>query len=160
MASSRSCHLTTRLAEASNSYWLSNRGLKKRPGETPLAKLLIRALSFNPITARLWLSYPVRRGLRVYPYMWLPFLFDRLLRQDPRCRQIWRETREISNRLPSGLQFSGLLEPLTERAGGRSTTKSARSISSTGATTQPTPRGTRGPCCTICSSKAARRNLF
>lgn len=116
MASSRACYLTTRLAEVSNSYWLSNRGLKKRPDETPLAKLVIRALSFNPITARLWLSYPVRRGLRVYPYMWLPFLFDRLLRQDPRCRQIWRETREISNRLPSGLQFAGLLEPLTERA--------------------------------------------
>jgi len=118
MASSRPCRLTERLAEMSNSYWLSNHNLKKRSDKAPLAKLLIRLLSLNTHTARLWFSYPVRKGWRVYPYMWLPFLFERLLRHDPHCRALWRETREISNAVPSGLKLSGLLKPLTERTKG------------------------------------------
>jgi len=60
-----------------------------------MRKLLQRTLSRNVKTARLWLSWPVTKVLRVYPYFIFHFLFERLVSTDSQCREIWAITRKI-----------------------------------------------------------------
>ena len=60
-----------------------------------IRKLLQRTLSRNVKTARLWLSWPVTKVLRVYPYFIFHFLFERLVSTDSQCREIWAITRKI-----------------------------------------------------------------
>ncbi len=114
LASSADCYLTGEFYRAAERYWLHNAGLKLRPSKTLFDRAFIKLLSTSVGTSRLWFSYPVRRWLRVYPYMWPPFLFARLLHRDPRCRELWRSGRKLSADVPHRLQQVGLLEPLTE----------------------------------------------
>lgn len=114
MASSPDCYLTHQLLEAAERYWSSNHGLKLRPSKTLADRLMLKLFSANVWSTQLWFSYPVRRGLRVYPYMWLPFLFARLYRTDPHFRRSWGEVEKISADLPHRLQKVGLLSPLTD----------------------------------------------
>ena len=114
IASSADCHLSAKLLEATDHYWSSNHKLKLRPSKTLLDRLILKLLSTSVGTTQLWFSYPVRKWLKIYPYMWLPFLFAQVLRADPRSRQVWRDVKKISADLPHRLQKVGLLEPLTE----------------------------------------------
>lgn len=113
MASSLGCPLTLKLRDATNAYWQEHR--LKRYHRSTLSRAL-HLLDLSPHTTRLWFSYPVRRLLRAYPYMWLPYLFAVLLRRDLQCRQIWQETSKFSAEVPHRLLRLGLLEPLCERA--------------------------------------------
>jgi len=111
MASSRDCYLTLRLCEEVNRYWLVNQELSRRP---KVAKFLKRLLNTNTYTTKFWFSYPVRRILKIYPYMWFQFLFAHLFHRDRKFRRIWEKTPKFSADLPHRLQNFGLLKPVTE----------------------------------------------
>lgn len=113
MASSLGCPLTLKLRDEANAYWRENR--LKRYRRSLVSKAL-RLLDVSPRTTGLWFSYPIRKLLRAYPYMWLPYLFAALLRRDPQCRLLWQETAKFSAEVPHRLLRLGLLEPLGERA--------------------------------------------
>jgi len=118
MASSLDCYLTVKFADATNRYWLSNRKLRKyKSNNTFLDKTLFRFLLHSPSTTRFWFSFPVTKWLRVYDYMWPPFLFAKLIYEDPRCRRIWHDKKPFGTHVPLGLmkRFK-MLEPVTAAA--------------------------------------------
>ena len=59
---------------------------------------LRRVLSRNEKTARFWLSLPVTKVLKVFPYFIFHFLFERLVSTDIECQEIWANTKKISAR--------------------------------------------------------------
>jgi hypothetical protein len=113
MAASPECPLILKLRDRVNAYWQHNRLRHHR--RTTLARVL-HLLDLDPHTARLWFSYPVRKLLRAYPYMWLPYLFAELVRSDPECRSLWQGTVKMSAKAPHRLQQFGLLEVLSDEA--------------------------------------------
>lgn len=114
MASSKDCYLTRKLAEASNQYWLDNHKLKRH--HKTFTSRALTLLQKNTFTTRFWFSWPVRKLLKAYPYMWFQYLFTELVRKDACFRRIWAETPKISADLPHILQQFGLLEPLGDAA--------------------------------------------
>ncbi len=118
LASAPGHPLTARLWEATESYWLRNRGLALRPSKTFFDRLLRTLLNSSVWATQFWLSYPVRRWLKAYPYMWPVFLFARLLRRDPRCAALWREVKKVSADVPHRLLRVGLGSPLDEQVRG------------------------------------------
>ena len=114
LASSSGCYLTQELAKVTNYYWLSNSGLKLRPSKTLIDRFVLKALTLNISMTRFWFSYPVSKRLKVYPYLWLPFLFAGLLRSDPHFRRLWQDVKKISADKPHKLQQLGLTKPLSD----------------------------------------------
>lgn len=113
MASHRDCYLTQRLCQEADAYWLSNTGLT-RHRNTWLSKTLKLFLDNSVATTRFWFSYPVRKLAKAYPYAWFQFIFNRLVADDARFREIWDSTPKISADLPHRVQQLGMLKPLTE----------------------------------------------
>ncbi len=110
LASSLQNPLTLALCEKVNTYWRENPALERRP---KLARL-VHPFAKNPKTTNLWFTLFVTKVLKVYPYMWLAFLFTKLIRKDTQARLIWQSTRKIHADGPHRLQEIGLLEPVTE----------------------------------------------
>lgn len=114
LASSAEGFLAARFMETVRRYWLSNRGLKLRPSKTFFDRAIRTLMTQTVWTTQFWFSYPVRKWMKIYPYLWAPFLFAQLLRADPRCRQTWRDVKKIGADVPHRLQRVGLSSPLTE----------------------------------------------
>lgn len=80
-------------------YWNQN----TRAGALILRKL-DPILGKNMSRTRFWLSRPVRKLLGVHPYYQLHYTFNRLVRNDARCRAAWAAVRPFSADLPHRLQ--------------------------------------------------------
>ena len=100
MAAHPDAYLIQKLLAATTAYWELNRGLRLRPSKTLFDRLVPRPFDLSVASTQLWFSYPVRRVRRVYPYLWLPFLFAGLVRADPRFRREWGEVEKLSARPP------------------------------------------------------------
>lgn len=74
-------------------------------------KALTRLLRHSPRTRAWWFSSPVRNLLAVSPYYAFHYGFERLVREDPECADIWRRTPKISADGPHRLYHAGLLGP-------------------------------------------------
>ncbi|MGY6587761.1 MAG: capsular polysaccharide synthesis protein [Wenzhouxiangella sp.] len=97
-------------------YWDGNDFVNLAGGGQRRLRLLSRLLNRNPMLTRLWLSQPVRKGLKVAPYMIYHYLFNDLVASDPECREVWRKIPKVSAHLPHRLQDMGLLEPMASEA--------------------------------------------
>lgn len=113
MASTQDCFLTCKLRDETSAYWQTN--TLKRYRKSLLAKTL-KLLNQSTYTTKIWFSYPMRKILKAYPYAWFQYLFTEIVRNDPRCKQIWKETKKFSADVPHRLLRLGLFEPLTEEA--------------------------------------------
>ena len=80
-------------------YWNQN----TRAGRFLLRKL-DPMLSKNVPRTRFWLSWPVRKLLGIYPYYQIHYVFNRLVRNDARCRAEWAAVKPFSADLPHRLQ--------------------------------------------------------
>lgn len=119
LVSSRENHLTRTWADACREYQQNNRltMVNVRRDRSPLDRLLMnelkRRLNRSRESTRGWFSPFVRKVLRVHPYFWSHYLFDRVLERDPEARAIWERTPRFPADLPHRLQLEGLLSPLT-----------------------------------------------
>jgi hypothetical protein len=69
-----------------------------------VVRQLSSLLGNNVSTTRVWLSWPVRKLLGVYPYYQFHYTFNRLVLNDPRCRTAWATVKPFSADLPHRLQ--------------------------------------------------------
>lgn len=109
LASSRGNHLVNRWCEAVNRYWSQNPKLKRRPKVARYFEWLSR----SPQTTGYWFSYPLTKLLKVYPYLWMSFLFNDVIRRDAHAKKIWQDTPKLDTEMPHALKRAGLLNPVT-----------------------------------------------
>lgn len=120
LASSRGNRLTERWRDLCNEYQASSRmeGDYVRRDRSGLNRFVFKqmkhALNRNRETTRGWFSFFVRRVLRIYPYFWLQYVFDRVLERDAEARAIWEATPKFPASIPHRLHTHGLLEPATD----------------------------------------------
>lgn len=112
MASHPDCYLTCSIRDTVNDFWKSNSYPETYKGKR--YRILKLLLNCCPYTTRFWLSYPVRKLLKVRPYFWFHYMFGKLLSDDPRFKRIWKNTPVIEANAPHTLQKFGLLSPVTE----------------------------------------------
>ena len=95
-------------------YWNENRfnNLSTPPGA--LERLLSRALNRNLVLPRLWLRSPIRRVLRIAPYMIYHYQFYDLVCGDSDCRANWKEAGKLPAAGPVKLLRHGLLNPVSD----------------------------------------------
>ncbi len=109
LASSRGNQLVQGWRDAANSYWAHNPNLKRRPKVGRYFEWLSR----SPRTTQYWFSYPLTKVFKIYPYFWMSFLFNDVIRRDARARQIWQATPKLDTEVPHHIKRVGQLSPLT-----------------------------------------------
>jgi len=72
-----------------------------------------RMLGWNSRTTSLWFSHLVQNMLKVCPYFAADYLFQRLVRSDHECRDIWNRTPRFSAEVGLRLYRAGLDSPLS-----------------------------------------------
>jgi hypothetical protein len=106
----------TKLYDALCQYW-SKYDFRNYQDEFPLLEgILERLVNRNPPLTRLWLTPLFTRVLKLYPYMIYHYMFNKLVSDDPACREQWERMPRISASNAPKLQRLGLLNPLTEEA--------------------------------------------
>jgi len=108
--------LLIRLYETLCRYWsdndFDNFDRPMRPGAHFLHRVLRRHIELP----RLWLTPPIIRLFRTFPYMIYHYAFHDLVRRDAECRAVWDRMPAVSADGPIGLQRLGLTEPFDDRA--------------------------------------------
>jgi hypothetical protein len=110
LASSMGNPLTCAVRDAVNRYW-SERVFRNRPR---LEKRLGKILGRNKRIAQLWLSAPIRDGLKLHPYFWLHYLFAQTVRCDEQAAAAWARAGKLDASGPSRLQQFGMSKPPDE----------------------------------------------
>jgi hypothetical protein len=101
--------LVSRLFTQMLRYW---EGAEFDQGERQLIrKVLTRLLKHSPRTRGWWFSAPIRDWLAISPYFAFHYGFEKLVREDRDCADIWRRTPKISSDGPHRLYRAGLLGP-------------------------------------------------
>ena len=108
MASAKGNYITLAYQNAVNNYWDTNPGLTFF--ENSKWRFLNRYLQRR--SPQLWFSTLVTKVLKVYPYFWFHYLFERIYLADEKVRQLWDQTPKISADIPHKLQFEGLFNRL------------------------------------------------
>jgi len=101
--------LAHRLFEQMLGYWRDTAFHQDQRQAT--RKALTRLLRHSPRTREWWFSSPIRDLLAISPYYALHYGFEKLVRNDPQCAEIWRRTPKISADGPHRLYRAGLLSP-------------------------------------------------
>ena len=109
LASSPDNHLTREWCGAANRYWSQNPTLTRRP---KLGRYF-EWLSRSPKTTGYWFSFPLTKVFKIYPYFWMSFLFNEVIRRDSHARQIWQATPKLDTEVPHRIKRAGILNPLT-----------------------------------------------
>jgi hypothetical protein len=77
-------------------------------------RLLAQTLSVSAEATREWLSPVITKGLKVYPYFIFHYCFNKVVLDNPRCRELWQRTRGLDAGPPHRLQ--GLAMAGSEKA--------------------------------------------
>lgn len=112
LASRRGAYMSTKLCEATNAYWRDNRF--RKPKRTFVLKALSKVLDKRTDLTGFWFTPVATNILRWSPYYWFHYLFAKLVREDPRFGQLWRETKDYSADVPHKLQAAGLFKAISE----------------------------------------------
>lgn len=109
LAADKGHPLVTGLRDEMLQYWGSNR--LSNAGKERLVRLLERRLGKSRRRARLWFSPLVSRGLKVYPYFALHYLFAELIENNAECAQLWDRTPRFPADIPHRPIHAGLFRP-------------------------------------------------
>jgi hypothetical protein len=101
--------LAHRLFEQMLNYWAGTAFRQDKRQAT--GKALATLLRHSPQTRAWWFSAPIRDLLAITPYYALHYGFEKLVRADLQCAEIWRRTPKISADGPHRLYRAGLLGP-------------------------------------------------
>lgn len=108
--------LLIRLYERLCCYWRENKFRNLDQPMSPLARFAGRALNRNLELPRLWLSKPVIRLLKAYPYMVYHYMLYDLVRSDQALWTLWERMPKVSADIPHYAAHRGILERLDEEA--------------------------------------------
>jgi len=111
-ASSPGNPLTCAVREAVNAYWSKHEFQNHR--HRRLAKRLGKILGRNPRLAQLWLSAPIRQGLKLHPYFWLHYVFAQTIRLNGDAQAAWAQAGKRNASGPCRLQDFGMSNPPDE----------------------------------------------
>lgn len=105
--------LPTRLFSQLHSYWDSH--IFRNEEREFTVNVLQRLLRGSARTRGWWFSRPVAEWLSVHPRNFVVhYAFEKLIREDPSCAEIWDRTPKVSAHPLHRPQLGGLLSPLSE----------------------------------------------
>lgn len=110
IASAVSNHITSTLRELVLNYWRNNKGMIL--AENSKWKFLNKYLP--SLGTQIWFRPFVTKVLRIHPYFWFHYLFQKNYLKDNKVKQQWDNIPKISADIPHSLQFAGLFNPLTD----------------------------------------------
>lgn len=113
LASSAGCPIPGRWGDAYLEFFGRHRFPVRGPRRERLYLRLKPYLNRNERTARWWLSPVFTRLARVYPYHVAHYLFERVVRTDRACGEVWASTPVRSADPAHRLKHAGILSPLT-----------------------------------------------
>lgn len=105
-------HLVSHMFTFMRNYWDSSS--IRRNDRDLLVRIFTRFLQVSPQTRGLWFSDLLKERIGMSPYFILHYGFEKLIREDPECRQIWSRTPKISADGPHRLIAAGLLSQATD----------------------------------------------
>jgi hypothetical protein len=115
LASEKNSPLIVAFLNAYTSFFLENSFNLESAFRKRIVKLLGKIFNKSHRTTRYWLLPLVTKGLKIYPYFILHYLFESVVRKNPECQAIWEATSKISAIPPHKIQRYGMLEPLTDQ---------------------------------------------
>lgn len=101
--------LTCAWRDAVNRYWSEHEFQTYR--HRRLEKRLGKILGRNPRLAQLWLSAPIRQGLKLHPYFWLHYLFAQTVRLNGEAQAAWAKAGKRNASGPCRIQNFGMSNP-------------------------------------------------
>lgn len=105
-------YLVSQMFTFMRSYWDSSP--VRRDDRDLLVKIFIRLLQVSPRTRDWWFSHLLRERMGMTPYFVFHYGFEKLIREDPECGQVWSRTPKISADGPHRLLAAGLLSQATD----------------------------------------------
>jgi hypothetical protein len=64
---------------------------------------------------QVWFKVFVTKVLKVYPYFWFHYLFEKIYLDDAGVKKIWDDSPKFKADIPHSLQFAGLFNPLNDQ---------------------------------------------
>jgi len=110
IASAVNNHITNTFRQLVLDYWAKNKGMTLI--ENSKWKFLNKYLP--RFGSQVWFEPLVTKGLKIHPYFWFHYLFEKNCLADNEVKQLWSNTPKISADIPHSLQFAGLFNPLTD----------------------------------------------
>ena len=62
----------------------------------------------------LWYHPLITKGLKVYPYFWFFYLFEKLYHSNPIVKKVWDATPKFTADVPHKIQHYGIFNPMSE----------------------------------------------
>lgn len=111
MASYPQNSITVAFSERVNDFWKKNTGI--RLIDNTRWKFLNKYLqNANP---QIWFKNIFTRVLKVHPYFWFHYTFERTYLEDSYIRKLWDSVPKLSADIPHRLLFAGLFTTITEQ---------------------------------------------
>lgn len=113
IAAQSSNEILKALFEELCAYWQDNdfRNHSRPPSRFEI--MINRLINRNLWLPSLWLSWPFRKVIRLYPYMIYHYMFRYILRQDSHLEAIFSEVPRVPANAAIALQRHGLMSPFT-----------------------------------------------
>ena len=105
-------HLVSKMFTFMRSYWISSP--VRHDNRDQVVRIFTRLLQLSPQTRGWWFSRLLRERMGATPYFALHYGFEKLIREDPECGQIWSRTPKVSADGPHRLFAAGLLSQATD----------------------------------------------
>jgi hypothetical protein len=105
-------HIASKMFTFMSDYW--NSQSVRRDNRNLLVRLFTRPLSVSPQTRGWWFSHLFRNHLGASPYFAFHYAFEKLIREDAECAEIWSHTPKVSADGPHRLYTAGLLSQTTD----------------------------------------------
>ncbi|MEM6963160.1 MAG: capsular polysaccharide synthesis protein [Bacteroidota bacterium] len=98
-----------------NEFWKNNQHAKMWQDRPWIYRLLLKFkihgyLKKNPT---LWFHPLMLKGLKIYPYFWFFYLFEKIYHENPTVKKLWDMVPKYSADIPHKLQHHGILQPLS-----------------------------------------------
>lgn len=110
IASETNNYITLIYQKAVNQYWDNNQNLTSF--ET--SRWLFLKRKFERRNPQLWFNPVVTKLLKVYPYFWFHYLFEKIYLKDKKVKKLWDKAPQISADVPHELFFKGYVTPIDE----------------------------------------------
>lgn len=110
IASKKNNYTTEIYKKAVNTYWTESPDMRF----IEISKWHSLNKYLQRYSTKIWFSKFVSKVLKVHPYFWFHYLFEKIYHEDKKVKQMWDETPKISADIPHTLHFAGLFDPMSE----------------------------------------------